>query len=75
MAVQGDGAGRERPRVNHDAIGVGGAVGDEVRAVKVGDAVVMPFAHSHGRFGRAVGLDEVPDGYRAMIDRDAINGW
>ena len=43
--------------------------------MKVGDAVVMPFVYWDGRFGRAVGLDEVPDGYRAMIDRDAINGW
>jgi threonine dehydrogenase-like Zn-dependent dehydrogenase len=35
-------------RMGHEAIGVAEAVGDEVRAMKVGDLVVMPFAYSDG---------------------------
>gem|GEM_PF-3904576 len=34
--------------MGHEAIGVVEAVGSEVRAVKVGDLVVMPFAYSDG---------------------------
>ena len=35
-------------RMGHEAIGVVGAVGADVRSVKVGDLVVMPFAYSDG---------------------------
>jgi hypothetical protein len=35
-------------RMGHEAIGVVEAVGDDVRAVKTGDVVVMPFAFSDG---------------------------
>src|ERR687893_123863 len=35
-------------RMGHEAIGVVEAVGDDVRAVKAGDVVVMPFAYSDG---------------------------
>ncbi len=35
-------------RMGHEAIGVVEAVGADVRAVKVGDVVVMPFAYSDG---------------------------
>jgi threonine dehydrogenase-like Zn-dependent dehydrogenase len=35
-------------RMGHEAIGVVDAVGDEVRTLKVGDLVVMPFAYSDG---------------------------
>jgi threonine dehydrogenase-like Zn-dependent dehydrogenase len=35
-------------RMGHEAIGVAEAVGDEVRTMKVGDLVVMPFAYSDG---------------------------
>jgi threonine dehydrogenase-like Zn-dependent dehydrogenase len=35
-------------RMGHEAIGVVEAVGAEVRSVKVGDLVVMPFAYSDG---------------------------
>src|SRR5918997_1079409 len=34
--------------MGHEAIGVVEAVGDDVRTMKVGDVVVMPFAHSDG---------------------------
>src|ERR671920_2058231 len=35
-------------RMGHEAIGVVEAVGDDVRTMKVGDVVVMPFAYSDG---------------------------
>src|SRR6266849_1838185 len=35
-------------RMGHEAIGIVEAVGAEVRTVKVGDLVVMPFAYSDG---------------------------
>src|ERR687889_1430024 len=35
-------------RMGHEAIGVVEAVGDDVRTLKVGDVVVMPFAYSDG---------------------------
>src|SRR5438128_5859464 len=35
-------------RMGHEAIGVVEAVGADVRAIKVGDVVVMPFAYSDG---------------------------
>src|ERR671936_370310 len=35
-------------RMGHEAIGVVGAVGADVRTLKVGDLVVMPFAYSDG---------------------------
>src|SRR5947199_1807608 len=35
-------------RMGHEAIGVAEAVGAGVRALKVGDVVVMPFAYSDG---------------------------
>src|SRR5437763_14574131 len=35
-------------RMGHEAIGVVDAVGADVRTVKVGDLVVMPFAYSDG---------------------------
>jgi threonine dehydrogenase-like Zn-dependent dehydrogenase len=35
-------------RMGHEAIGVVEAVGDDVRTVKAGDLVVMPFAYSDG---------------------------
>src|SRR5438094_8224239 len=35
-------------RMGHEAIGVVDAVGADVRAVKVGDLVIMPFAYSDG---------------------------
>jgi len=35
-------------RMGHEAIGVVGAVGAEVRTLKCGDVVVMPFAYSDG---------------------------
>src|SRR4051794_1346751 len=35
-------------RMGHEAIGVIEAVGDEVRTIKRGDLVVMPFAYSDG---------------------------
>ena len=35
-------------RMGHEAIGVVEAVGDDVRTVKAGDVVVMPFAYSDG---------------------------
>lgn len=35
-------------RMGHEAIGVVEAVGADVRAVKVGDVVIMPFAYSDG---------------------------
>src|SRR2546427_4696186 len=35
-------------RMGHEAIGVVEAVGSDVRALKVGDVVVMPFAFSDG---------------------------
>ena len=34
--------------MGHEAIGVVDAVGAEVRTVKVGDLVIMPFAYSDG---------------------------
>jgi threonine dehydrogenase-like Zn-dependent dehydrogenase len=35
-------------RMGHEAIGVVEAVGNEVRTMKAGDLVVMPFAYSDG---------------------------
>src|SRR3712207_4500821 len=35
-------------RMGHEAIGVVEAVGDDVRTLKAGDVVVMPFAYSDG---------------------------
>src|SRR5881396_465753 len=35
-------------RMGHEAIGVVEALGDDVRTVKAGDIVVMPFAYSDG---------------------------
>jgi len=35
-------------RMGHEAIGVVEAVGADVRSIKVGDVVVMPFAYSDG---------------------------
>src|ERR687884_199582 len=35
-------------RMGHEAIGVVEAVGADVRTIKVGDLVVMPFAYSDG---------------------------
>src|SRR5215211_6161783 len=35
-------------RMGHEAIGVVEAVGDDIRTMKVGDVVVMPFAYSDG---------------------------
>src|SRR5437899_2926242 len=35
-------------RMGHEAVGVVDAVGAEVRTMKVGDVVVMPFAYSDG---------------------------
>src|SRR5437868_6431110 len=35
-------------RMGHEAIGVVEAVGDDVRTMKIGDLVVMPFAYSDG---------------------------
>jgi threonine dehydrogenase-like Zn-dependent dehydrogenase len=36
-------------RLGHEAVGVVEAIGAEVRAAKVGDLVVMPWAYSDGR--------------------------
>src|SRR5438445_7106536 len=38
-------------RMGHEAIGVVEAVGADVRAMKAGDLVVMPFAYSDGTCG------------------------
>jgi threonine dehydrogenase-like Zn-dependent dehydrogenase len=43
--MEHDPAGR---RMGHEAIGVVEAVGADVRSIKVGDVVVMPFAYSDG---------------------------
>lgn len=47
---------------NHEIYGVGA----EVRTVKRGDVVIAPFAISDGTW------EGVPDGYRAMHEREAI---
>src|SRR5580765_7503609 len=44
-AMERDDAGR---RMGHEAVGVVEAVGAEIRTMKVGDLVVMPFAYSDG---------------------------
>jgi threonine dehydrogenase-like Zn-dependent dehydrogenase len=44
-SMERSGSGR---RMGHEAIGVVDAVGADVRAVKAGDLVVMPFAYSDG---------------------------
>lgn len=43
---QADGKGQS---MDHEAIGVVEAVGADVRRIKVGDVVIMPFAYSDGR--------------------------
>jgi threonine dehydrogenase-like Zn-dependent dehydrogenase len=48
LAVQVDGAERARPAHGHEAIGVVEDVGAEVRTIKRGDVVVVPFAFSDG---------------------------
>ena len=42
-------------RMGHEAIGVVDAVGADIRRVKIGDVVVMPFANSDGTGDGAVG--------------------
>ena len=51
--------------MGHEAIGVVEDVGAAVRNIKRGDLVVMPFAFSDGTCA-------LPDGYRAMDDRESI---
>ncbi|XXY44877.1 alcohol dehydrogenase catalytic domain-containing protein [Sorangium sp. So ce269] len=64
--------------MGHEAIGVVEAVGRDVGGVRPGQVIVMPFAISDGTcepgrvFDQTVGLDGVPDGYRAMDQRKSI---
>jgi threonine dehydrogenase-like Zn-dependent dehydrogenase len=46
--------------MGHEAVGVVEAVGADVRTLKVGDVVVMPFAYSEGSSGTPMSVEHRP---------------
>ena len=57
-------------QMGHEFLGIIEDTGAEVTGLKCGDLVLSPFT---GRvFDRTVGLAGVPDGYRAMADRQSL---
>ncbi len=54
-------------QMGHEAIGVVEAVGADVRTMKVGDVVVMPFAYSDGTCSSF--LPPSPAGFQLLLGR------